>query len=100
MTSKYVVYPVYGKDKGRFVLGLSKNLANKHYCHGEVLREAFLNCSTHNFIIIDWKKYQIKYRISGYESKWQQFRSGEFWNHFRFTTPCEDLEIEAYGHIR
>jgi hypothetical protein len=101
MTGKYyAVYPVYGEDKGRFILGVSKALSNKRYYHGEVINEAFTKVNSHNFIIIDWKHYQIKYHVNGYESKWKQFKSSEFWNHFRFSTPCEDWEIEAYGHIR
>lgn len=101
MTSKYAVYPVYGKDKGRLVLGSSKELDNKkRYCHGEVIEEAASKCNTRNFIVIDWKRYRIKYHLNGFESKWSQFRSNEFWQLFRFTTPCEDWEIQAYGHIR
>lgn len=100
MASKYAVYPVYGKDKGHLVLGVSKDLSNKHYHHGEVIEEAFIKCSIHNFIVIDWKRYKIKYHLNGFKSKWCTFKSNEFWRHFRFTTPCEDWEIQAYGHIR
>lgn len=101
MTSKYAVYPVYGKDEGRLVVGSSKALdSEKHYRHGEVIEEAFTKCNAYNFIVIDWKRYQVKYHLNGFESKWRTFKSNEFWSMFRFTTPCEDWEIQAYGHIR
>lgn len=102
MTSKYyAVYPVYGKDNnGHFILGVSKALSDKRYYHGEVVNEAFTKVNSHNFIIIDWKHYQVKYCVNGYESRWQRFKVNEFWSLFRFSTPCEDWEIEAYGHIR
>ena len=101
MTSKYAVYPVYGEDKGHLVLGISKELDNKKcYLHGEVIEEAFTKCNTYNFIVIDWKRYKVKYHLNGCESIWHTFKSNEFWSMFRFTTPCEDWEIQAYGRIR
>ena len=101
MTSKYTVYPVYGEDKGHLVLGSSKELDNKKcYLHGEVIEEAFTKCNACNFIVIDWKRYKVKYHLNGRESIWHTFKSNEFWSMFRFTTPCEDWEIQAYGCIR
>ena len=101
MTSKYAVYPVYGEDKGHLVLGSSKELDNKKcYLHGEVIEETFTKCNTYNFIVIDWKRYKVKYHLNECESIWHTFKSNEFWSMFRFTTPCEDWEIQAYGRIR
>ncbi len=100
MTHIYAVYPVYGEDRGQLILGASKDLDDKHYYRGKVINEAFTKVNNYNFIIIDWKCYRIKYHVNGYESKWQRFRLSEFWDRFRFTTPCEDLEIETHGHIQ
>lgn len=69
MTSKYAAYTVYGKDKGRLVLGCSKALDNKQrYLHGEVIEDAFTKCKAYNFIVIDWKRYKVKYHLNGIES--------------------------------
>lgn len=101
MTSKYAAYTVYGEDKCRLVLGSSKELDNKkRYLHGDVIEEAFTKCNAYNFIVIDWKRYKVKYHLNGLESIWHTFKSNEFWKMFRFTTPCEDWEIQAYGRIR
>jgi hypothetical protein len=99
MSSKYTVYPVYGKDEGRFVIGSSKDIPNiKQFRHNA--KYGTVDCDSRNFIVIDWKRYKLKRYIDGIESVWRTFKSSEFWQHFRFTTPCEDWEIQAYGHIR
>lgn len=101
MTSKYAVYPVYGEDEGRLVLGSSKALVSDiPYHKGEVIKTAYAKCNTNDFVIIDWKHYKVKHHLNGRTYIWESFKSSEFWRMFRFTTPCEDWEIQAYGHIR
>ena len=104
MSNKYSVYPVYGKDKPscligvpqRIILGIAKDVDNI-----KLFRQAarFGGVKWDNFIVIDWKHYKVKKYFNGYEYNWQTFKSGDFWKLFRFTTPCEDWEIESKGHV-
>lgn len=99
MSSKYCVYPVYGRDGGRIVLGCSKDIADiKQFRYGAKYRT--VDCNSRNFIVIDWKRYKLKQYMNGIETTWGTFKADDFWKMFRFTTPCEDWEIRAYGHIR
>ena len=46
MTSKYAAYPVYGEDKGRLVLGSSKELDNKNVIFTAMLLKRRLQNAT------------------------------------------------------
>ena len=101
MSIKYTVYPVYGRDGSQTILGCSKDLVSDiPYRKGRLIEAAYTKCNTNDFVIIDWKRYKVKYHLNGRTSIWESFKSNEFWRRFRFTTPCEDWEIHAYGHIR
>lgn len=99
MAEKYCVYPVYGNESGRLVIGCSDDIANiKQFRYNA--KYGTVNVKSNNFIVIDWKRYKFKKYLNGIEYIWRSFKSDDFWRMFRFTTPCEDWEIDTYGHIR
>lgn len=100
--SKYFVYPVYGKDRdGQTIIGCSKSLnSDKPFEKNSVILAARDKVNSDNFIVIDWKRNKVKSCCNGRITTWESFKSNEFWRRFRFSTPCEDWEIQAYGHIR
>lgn len=97
----YSVYPMYGYNDNKMILGTSSYIPNDDI---KAFRNKILNgepvCKSSNFIIVDWKRYRIKHYINGHESIWRNFKIADFWSNYRFFTPCEEHEIRTYGHIK
>lgn len=106
MDNKYIVYEVYGKDKPSYLNGVTPKIIlgkTREYDSIKSVWNAIsndsLNLRTNNIMIIDWSHYRIKTIYNGIQSIWRKFRSHNFFNEFRFTTPCEDWEIDSKGYI-
>lgn len=106
MNNKYIVYEVYGKDKPNYYNGVTPKIIlgkTREYDSIKSVWNAIsndsLNLRTDNIMIIDWNHYRIKTIYNGIQSIWKKFKSRNFFNEFRFTTPCEDWEIDSKGYI-
>lgn len=83
MTTKYIVYPVYGKGKtsGCFrqqtIIG-----AGKEYNDAKSLWQAIANNTlkfkSDDILIVDWAHYRFKTIYNGFESIWHKFKASEF----------------------
>ena len=106
MAYNYVVYPVYGKDKPsclhgvhqKFIIGIGHEY-NDMKSAKEAIYNGKIKNLTDNILIIDWKHYRFKKLFNTYTTVWHQFKVDDFYSNFRFTTPCEDWEIESKGYI-
>ena len=107
MSYKYVVYPVYGKDKPSCLCGVQQRTIigiGKEYDDMKSVKEAIVSGKinksiTDNILIIDWKHYRYKKMFRSYNTVWHQFKMDEFYREFRFTSPCDDLELESKGYL-
>ena len=107
MSYKYVVYPVYGKDKPsclccvpqRTIIGIGKEYDDMKSVKEAIVSGKINKSITDNILIIDWKHYRYKKMFRNYNTVWHQFKMDEFYREFRFTTPCDDWELDSKGYI-
>ncbi len=97
----YYVYPIYGKDKPsclhgvpqRMIIGIAKEITDvSNYRERAVF-------SGENTLIVDWKSRRYKVILHHRESRWDRFKMNDWYRDFRFTSPCEDWEIESKGYV-
>ena len=50
-------------------------------------------------MIIDWNHYRIKTIHNGNQTIWKEFKARNFFNEFRFMSPCDELEFDLKGYI-
>ena len=107
MSYKYVVYPVYGKDKQsclcgvpqRTIIGIGKEYDDMKSVKEAIISDKINKSITDNILIIDWTHYRYKKMFRSYNTVWHQFKMDEFYREFRFTSPCDDLELESKGYL-
>lgn len=91
----YFIYPVYGKDTstGQVITGPADYISDIKSFNTNLnsnLNNKSAKFKTNDFIIIDWNHYRIKYYTNNINvGKWQKITANEFYNKFRFLTPCE-----------
>lgn len=96
--AEYSVYPLYGKDRPncfgcKYILGTPRIIND---IKGFKLDLYGLK---RTLLIVDWKSRRYKTYVNGYQSNWIRFKISEWWDHFRFSSPCEDWELESKGAI-
>lgn len=107
MSYKYVVYPVYGKDKPSCLCGVPQRTIigiGQEYDDMKAVKEAIISGKinkniTDNILIIDWKHYRYKKLFRAYNTTWCSFKMHDFYRDFRFTSPCEDFELDSKGYL-
>lgn len=97
----YCVYPIYGKDKPsclrgvpqRMIIGIAKEITDvSSYREHAVF-------SGESTLIVDWKSRRYKVISHHCERRWDRFKMSDWYRDFRFTSPCEDWELESKGYI-
>ena len=99
--AKYMSYPIYGKEKpscfvnqaSKYIIGNPKEITDMRNYRDD------MRFSGRNLVIVDWKSKRWKKFLRGYEMPWYRFKNDDWWRCFRFTSPCEDWELESSGEI-
>jgi len=104
MNHKYIVYPVYGKDKFNWYFRQQTIVGvGKEYNDAKSLWQAIANnelkFKSDNLLIVDWAHYRFKTIYNGFESTWHKFKASEFTQNYRWITPCEEWEVDSKGYI-
>lgn len=104
MTHKYIVYPVYGKDKisacfhQQTIIGIGKEYSDAKSLWLAITNN-MLKFKSDNILIVDWTHYRFKTIYNGFESIWNKFKVNEFTKKYRWITPCEEWEVDSKGYI-
>lgn len=107
MNNKYIVYEVYGIDApSKYLHGVTQKVIlgkTREYNSIKSVQDAIsgdsLNLRTNTIMIIDWNHYRIKTIHNGISTIWKAFKARNFFNEFRFMSPCDEWEFNSKGYI-